>query len=547
MYIAHTKNGKDFVSEDECQELIKHLNNTAYCAKERANVFGAGKAAELIGLLHDIGKYSEAFQKRIRGKNISAPHSMAGACIINSTYDALTKLYGIVICSHHTGLCNYGVKSGRDNSTYLGKLSNYEMIPLPYDSEIIFPDKITHKSLKLQKDYVAFQVATYLRILFSVLVDSDFTDTEEFCTDISREPILLQSNVLFDKLIRNMPQNNDSEINKIRAGIFGNCLMAAEKPQGLFSLTVPTGGGKTLSSLAFALKHAEEHGLRRIIYVIPYTSIIEQNAEVIKKIFGDGNVLEHHSGFDIDEDDKRTKWASENWDIPIVVTTNVQFFESLFANKTTKSRKIHNIANSVVIFDEAQMLPVDYLSPCMAAISEMILNYGVTTVLCSATQPLVQKYGYKELEFTEIASNPDDLAEQHKRVVYSFVGSKTDGEIVQELTKRDSALIILNSRKHAFALYELVKESIFEESLFYLSTLLTPHDRTNKIKTIKKRLNEKLPVVVISTQLIEAGVDVDFPVVYRSIAGIDSIIQAGGRANREGKLNSLGEVIVFES
>jgi len=546
-YFAHTKDGKTFVNENECQKLVEHLNNTAFYAMKRAEFFEASEAAYVIGLLHDIGKYSDGFQAKIKGKvNISVPHAMAGAFILNNNYDLLSKYYGIAIASHHTGLSDYGTLVDKDNNTYCGKLNNHKPLNLIYENEVLLPAKISHKRLKLSIGYEAFQFSMYLRMLFSVLVDSDFTDTEEFCTDTKRNTNYTCIEEIYNNLMDNMPQNTGGKVNTVRAEILNDCLAKAENPQGLFSLCVPTGGGKTLSSLAFALKHAQKHGLRRVIYVIPYTSIIEQNAEVFREKVGAENVLEHHSGFEIDSEDFKARWASENWDIPIIVTTNVQFFESLFAAKTTKSRKIHNITKSVVIFDEAQMLPGDYLSPCMAIISELITNYGVTAVLCSATQPLVHKYMYKNIKQTEIISNHTDLASKLKRVNFNFAGKKSDDEIILEIANQHSVLLIVNSRKHAFSLYEKTKSFISQNGLFYLSTLLTPADRTAKINEIKRRLATGEPVVVISTQLLEAGVDVDFPVVYRSLAGIDSIIQAGGRANREGKLADLGKVIIFE-
>jgi len=554
-YLAHTKDGKPVKhNETECQPLSEHLITTASYAKERADFFNAGEVAELIGLLHDIGKYNEAFQSRIRGEKIFVQHAISGASILSDKYGLLGKYYGLIVASHHTGLSNYGTDADMDNNTYCGKLNNHMSKPLPYEDEVTLPLKPSHKKLVIKKDF-AFCFATYLRMLFSVLVDSDFTDTEEFCTGTKRITQSLDMCALFDLLMSKMPKNPGSKINNIRDGILKNCLAAADKPQGLFSLTVPTGGGKTLSSLAFALKHAQIHGLRRVIYVIPYTSIIEQNAAVFTEKLGENNVFEHHSCVDVKEDvneelndlrAKRLKWASEDWNVPIIVTTNVQFFESLFAVKTTKVRKIHNITNTVVIFDEAQMLPPDYLTPCMEAISELIVNYGVTAVLCSATQPLVQKFAYKSLETTEIAANPECLSEQLKRVEYEFVGTKTDNELIGELYSHRSALVIVNTRKHAFTLYELVKNHP-SSNIFYLSTLLTPADRTAKIAEIKRFLHENEPVIVISTQLIEAGVDVDFPVAYRSLAGIDSIIQAGGRVNREGKIEGHGKVIVFEA
>jgi CRISPR-associated endonuclease/helicase Cas3 len=558
-YYAHTKDGKTFISEDECQELKEHLDMTAAYAKEKAAAFGAAGIGEVLGRIHDIGKYNGDFQRKIRGATKSkVQHAVAGAYVLDNKYgkyDYMAKLFGIIVASHHTGLSDWGTDADMDRITYLGKLKNYKYEVLPYEEDVLLPEKLTHRTdMKRQPDnnIAAFQFASYIRMLFSVLVDSDFTDTEEFCKGIKREAKHPSMKELFDRLMENMPQNDGRTVNEIRARILASCLLRAKDPQGIFTLTVPTGGGKTLASLAFALSHAVEHNLRRVIYVIPYTSIIEQNADVMKKKLGEDNVLEHHAGIVADVDDFKSRWATENWDIPVVVTTNVQFFESLFANKTSKLRKIHNIAKSVVIFDEAQMLPTDYLSPCMAIISELVENYSVTAVFCSATQPVVHKYMYGNIESSEIADNPDELSEMLKRVEYRFVGRKSDDEIIEEVAELRSVLVVVNSRKHAFTLYNLAKKVIDTDGLFYLSTLLTPAHRSEKLKQIKKRLKNNLPVVVITTQLIEAGVDVDFPIVLRSMAGIDSIIQAGGRANREGKLTDssgnpiLGKVIVFE-
>jgi CRISPR-associated endonuclease/helicase Cas3 len=556
---AHTKDGKTFISEEECQELKEHLDATATYAKEKAAVFGAAEIGEVLGRIHDVGKYSNDFQRKIRGEIKSrVQHAIAGAYVLDNKYgntDYMAKLFGIAIASHHTGLSDWGTDVDMDTITYLGKLRNYKRDCLPYEEDIKLPEKLAHRvDMKWQPDnnIAAFQVASYIRMLFSVLVDSDFTDTEEYCKGIKRETSYPSIDELFVRLMESMPKNDGSPINEIRAWVLNDCLKAAKAPQGIYTLTVPTGGGKTLASLAFALSHAAERDLRRIIYVIPYTSIIEQNAGVIKSKLGEENVLEHHAGITADDDDFETHWATENWDIPIVATTNVQFFESLFSNKTSKLRKIHNIAKSVIIFDEAQMLPTDYLSPCMAIISELVENYGVTAVLCSATQPVVHKYMFDNIKSFEIASEPDKLAEMLKRVEYCFVGKKTDDEIVAEIAIHPSILVVVNTKEHAFTLYNSTKEVIGQEGLFYLSTLLTPAHRSEKLKQIKERLAGNLPVSVISTQLIEAGVDVDFPVVIRSLAGIDSIIQAGGRANREGKLKDsagnfiLGKVIVFE-
>ena len=570
VYLAHTtdENGKKITckecrekkiaekrncqhDEEVCHKLKDHLTKTAELAKEKASVFGAGDIAYVLGLLHDIGKYSDDFQDKIRGKNISAPHAMYGSVVFNNTYgnDRLIKYLSICLASHHTGLMNLG--NEYDYLSYLGKLQEAKTFGLPtITEEIKLPETLVHNLNKIvNRDFLkysqGFQVATYIRMLFSTLVDSDFTDTEEFCTNKKREIVHDSLSDLYKKLEGKFHKTDGTKLNNAREMILKNCIKKAESEPGLFTLTVPTGGGKTRSSLAFALKHAIKNDLRRVIYVVPYTTIIEQNAKDIKDILGENNVLEHHSNIqNHDVDEFKYRWATENWDIPIIITTNVQFFESLFSNKTSQVRKIHNITKSVVIFDEAQMLPIDYISPCMTIMSELITNYGCSAVLCSATQPTLQDYAYKSLiPAIEIAENTQQLFDDLKRVDYLNMGKQSDEEIIKDILEENtSALVVVNSRRHAYQLYEQACEKM--ENVYYLSTLLIPLHRSFKIQEIKKRLpNEN--IIVISTQLIEAGVDIDFPVVYRSLAGIDNIIQAGGRANREGKL-TMGIVKVFE-
>jgi len=340
-------------------------------------------------------------------------------------------------------------------------------------------------------------------------------------------------------------KDTEREINQKRAEILNRCREKAQSERGLYTLTVPTGGGKTISSLAFALKHVLKHDMERIIYVIPYTSIIEQTGKVFKEILGQWNVLEHHSNFDFKDDEDlilhKLKLSSENWDIPVVVTTNVQFFESLFAHKSSRCRKLHNIANSVIIFDEAQMLPTPFLTPCLMAISELVRSYGSTCVLCSATQPSLKDRFPKEIAIREICENTDALYEFFRRTQVIYVGQMETAQITAELNNCDQALCIVNNKKHAGEIYS----ALCGEGIFHLSTRMCPKHRSNVLKEIKRRLKEGLPCKVVSTQLIEAGVDVDFPLVYRAMAGIDSIVQAAGRCNRENKLE-IGIVNVFE-
>ncbi len=343
---------------------------------------------------------------------------------------------------------------------------------------------------------------------------------------------------------------SDTPINEYRTTILTNCLDVAESPQGLFSLTVPTGGGKTLSSLAFAIKHALKHGLDRIIYVIPYTSIIEQNATVFRDILGEDAVLEHHSNFEPKEEDHRSRLAAENWDAPLIVTTNVQFFESFYRYRPSRCRKIHNIAKSVVILDEAQMLPVPLLRPCMEVLRELSSTYRTTIVLCTATQPaLSTNENFKDgLDgVREIIPDPAKLYNLYnlfKPIHLEILPAISDDVLSGRLKAHNQVLCIVNTRKHARLIFESIRD---QEGCYHLSALMCPAHRTKKFKEIRSALSKGLPCRVVSTQLIEAGVDIDFPVVYRCAAGIDSIAQAAGRCNREGKIPEGGKVYVFLS
>lgn len=543
-YLAHTKDGKTFVDENSGQSVIDHLKNTAQYTKKFTQNFNSSEIGELLGLLHDYGKYSDGFQAYIRGAKQKSPHSIIGALQLCKMLGKEGEFLSMPISGHHSGLNNFGNKNALSSHKYF--LEN-SVAPNISQNELSINEIKTNNLIdrsKFQGDYKQYALSVWIKMLFSCLVDADRIDTEEFCTDIKRKTLSLDYNILEEKLDNFIPKSNGEKLNILRNKILQSCISAAEKPQGLFTLTVPTGGGKTLSSLAFAIKHAKKHSLKRIIYVIPYTSIIEQNAQVFKACLGEEFVLEHHSNIITDyEKDFKAKWAAENWDIPIVVTTNVQFFESYYSNKPSSCRKLHNLSESVIIFDEAQNIPINYFSPCIYSICELVTNYNSTAVLCSATQPVIDKYKYKNLQATEIAENPTALAEALKRVEYEFIGRKTDEEILQEIQKYTSALIIVNTRKHAFLLYEQLKK--LHCNVCHLSTLITPLDRRKALEMVKSNLKNSKPVILISTSLIEAGVDIDFPVVLRAISGMDSIIQAGGRANREGK-QAMGRVLVFE-
>ncbi len=561
-YFAHSLEGRP---TEEWQKLDVHLKNVADLARQFAEPFGGGAWAELEGLWHDIGKYSREFQNMLTksaNDNTSAEtrtgrpdHSTAGAQETNKLFtNGFGRLLSYVIAGHHSGLLN-----GKSNEACLEdrlekRIPDYSACPQEILTHVPHLRSLPFSPVKGNNERIAFQLHFFVRMLFSCLVDADFLDTEEF---MDKDKALLRSNCpelaemqheLMKVLNELSSESPDTVINKHRKEVLQQCLSAADKQSGLFSLTVPTGGGKTLSSLAFAMKHALEYGMKRIIYVIPFTSIIEQNVDVFRKIFDNDAVLEHHSNIRVSEDDYKSRLATENWDAPLIVTTNVQFFESLFHNRTSRCRKIHNIAKSVIILDEAQVLPVSMLKPCLEALRELTISYGTTVVLCTATQPALSKTdefksGLENVR--EIISDPAGLYRKMRRAQVSLMSKDssrtTDTELTKMILEHQQALCIVNTRRHARELHEQISD---KGGLYHLSGLMCPVHRSQVIQKIKDALKNGEQCRVISTQLIEAGVDIDFPVVFRSIAGIDSIAQAAGRCNREGK-KKTGKVYVF--
>jgi len=553
-YYAHTSDSMD---KSTWQPLRTHLTNVAEIASTFASDFNGNELAYASGILHDIGKYSCEFQSLLDGAKTRVDHSTAGAIVSRRKYPMLqSRVLEYIVAGHHAGLANFGsAESGLETRLNCRKLPDYSK----YINEIALPDLSgVHPGLKLGNNSAGFTISFFVRMLFSCLVDADSLDTERFCDPdkASLRGAYDGFNVLSEKFNQEMAlkrsNSEDNKINRYRNEIFDQCLRkGAEQPQ-LFTLTVPTGGGKTLSSMAFALEQVKKYGLNRIIYVIPYTNIIEQTAAIFKGIFGEKNVLEHHSNFDPwTSEDERTesgydalRLSTENWDAPIIVTTNVQFFESLFSNRRSRCRKIHNISKSVIIFDEAQMLPTQYLLPCLATVTELVRNYGTSIVMCTATQPKFGDLLCVEERPKEIIESPKLLYEAFKRVILRDLGALDDNELSTILRNDEKALCIVNTRNHVKTLYDSLSDL---KNTFHLSARMCPVHRRQMLDTIKKKLNEENePCRVISTQLIEAGVDVDFPTVYRAISGIDSIAQAAGRCNREGKMQS-GEVKIFRS
>ncbi|MCZ7582830.1 MAG: DEAD/DEAH box helicase [Deltaproteobacteria bacterium] len=407
-------------------------------------------------------------------------------------------------------------------------------------------------------------VEFWARMVFSCLVDADFLDTESFMSPETPEARRGFKTIatLYDAIAAYVEKMNieSSSVNDARSVVLQDCLRAAEMRPGVFSLTVPTGGGKTLSSMAFALKHALTHDLRRVIVVLPFTSIIEQNAEVYRKVFGADQVIEHHSQTDIEATDNRSRLASENWDAPVIVTTTVQFFESLFSNRPSACRKLHNIARSVVVLDEAQALPANLLHPILDALSQLTAHYGTSIVISTATQPaLGERPGFPGLrDAREIVRDPNSLFERLRRVRVHWPRkvisppNRDDADAIQRqwtdiaerVARHERVLAIVHRRDDARVLTGILDEAFGHHETFHLSALMCAEHRALILGLIREALRNDGPVRVVSTQLIEAGVDIDFPVVFRALGGLDSIAQSAGRCNREGWL-AEGRVEIF--
>ncbi len=570
--------------------LVDHLQSVAEIAGRFARTWSAVGRSEtwgsLAGLWHDVGKYRSGFQRHVRqaedGENAHIEHRVAGREKTHSAAGALwamqhlgqkhgapgklaARVLAYLIAGHHAGLADWegdlAVRlESADSAQELQEALEAQPPQAILDAGDFVPDL---KAIPGGKEGFAL----WVRMLFSCLVDADFLDTEahfDANKPVRRSgfPTLAQMHQAFNTWMAALPVR-DTPVNTLRADILRQCRAQAADAPGFFSLTVPTGGGKTLSSLAFALEHAQQHGQRRVIYAIPYTSIIEQTADVFRGVFAalEGEVLvEHHSQAESDpqQETARSRLACENWDAPLIVTTNVQLFESLFAAKTSRCRKLHRIAGSVIVLDEAQQLPPAFLQPILDVLNLLVAHYGVTVLLCTATQPALASTAYfdasKNLRglknVREIMADPDTLFAALNRV---RVQLPTDWnvptpweDVAAQLAAEDCVLAIVSTRKAARTLHGLMPPGTL-----HLSALMCGAHRQAVIAHIKERLRAKRegrdpqPLRVVSTQLVEAGVDMDFPVVYRALAGLDSIAQAAGRCNREGLLAGKGRVVVF--
>ena len=512
-YLAH-------VSEDGLRRepVSVHLSQVADMAASFADVFGGSAWGYAVGMAHDIGKYSKAFQHRLLDGGPKCDHSTAGA--VELAKQPFGWMLSYCAAGHHGGLPNGGTllddgaslagriaKAGRGELPDYTEYKNDVSVSVPVGLPMFGIDKMAQSDM-------AYALAFRTRMLFSCLVDADYLCTERFIDNKDRElgghdDLVRLQGMLEKKIASFYPPATD--LNAARCHLLEQCAEAAEGEPGVYSLTVPTGGGKTLSSMRFALRHACAHGMRRVIYAAPYTSIIEQNADVYRGLFGSDNVLEHHADFDFDtlgESGGRMRLAAENWDAPVVVTTNVQVFESLHSDKTSRCRKLHNIAGSVIILDEAQMIPTDYLRPCVRALAELVNRYGCTVLLCTATQPAINPFFAETgLSVKEVAGDVDCLFDTLRRVTYIGLGSIDDSGLARRLASHNQALCIVNNRAQAKNLFNSLVELAGEDGCYHLSTLMHPAHRRSILKEIRTRLASGAPCCVVSTSLVEAGVD----------------------------------------
>lgn len=595
--MAHTLDG---FGRSAWEPLEHHLRQVAEIIGGKdgacgfATPFGADEIGRLAGLWHDLGKYSRAFQSMLDRSHAGlghdrVDHSTAGAL---HAIETLGKTAGLqhaalalafVIAGHHAGLADLGTSNSVEDSSLLRRLKSPP--PECADARSRAPDWLKSESLRAVPRQLVQETTTsplrrsmFIRMLFSTLIDADRLATERAVNpDVSdlrerQHPTIAELRHALDQYLASKTSGvtSRSRMNEIRASLLAACRAAAAHRPGLFTLTAPTGSGKTLSSMAFALGHAERHGLERVIYAMPFTSVTEQNAEVFRDAFrsiGRDVVLEHHSAYDSDSSrdpssrgaaadgetaspaERRRQLAVENWDARVIVTTNVQLLESLFASETRRCRKLHRLARSVIVLDEAQSLPVELLRPTLAALEELVAMYGVTVVLCSATMPAVMRrrefpIGLDPAKVIEIVPNQAELATTMRRVDVRVVGSLSDEQLADEIAGRERALLVLNTRAHAARVFRMLEG--LATDVLHLSASMCPAHRSDWVRIIKEKLAAKRPCRVVSTQVVEAGIDIDFPVVYRAMAGLDSIVQAAGRCNREGS-KSRGEVVVFET
>ncbi|MGA2441468.1 MAG: CRISPR-associated helicase Cas3' [Tepidisphaeraceae bacterium] len=560
--------------QSEWETLDVHAAAVSRLAGVFAAAFGGEEWGKLLGRWHDLGKGSERFQDYIRrtsdpdaAENENTPgridHSTFGAQYAAKTVGQhFGQLLAFCIAGHHGSLPDATSDEELTRGSTLQARLNAG--PPRVSPVVVPPEDQNAPKLKLPfqatpvRAIASFEIAFFTRMLFSALIDADRTATEAFCDRPKSDernkpkPSVSDLSVILDAFMQKMESDAEpTPVNRIRADVLKDCLAAAPLSPGFFSLNVPTGGGKTYASLAFALHHAQAHNLRRVIVVIPFTSIIEQTADAYRDALGPLSMLgliEHHSNIDPKKDTRNNQLAAENWDAPLIVTTNVQLYESLFAARTTPCRKLHRLARSVIVLDEAQTIPVELLHPTLLALKELVAHYGCTIVLCTATQPALEwrakvfEIGIENVR--PIVRDVPALFSALKRVKVARLGKLTDEQLLERVAAEPAVLCIVNTRPHAAKLYDALAARTDGDGCYHLSTFMCAQHRREKLAEIRQRLKDRKSCRLISTQLIEAGVDVDFPAVYRAPAGFDAIAQAAGRCNREGTLTKDGQPIL---
>ncbi len=579
-YLAHSA-GKSGLA----QSLRDHLQQVAHTAHDFAAAFGGEEEATLAGLLHDLGKYGDLFQKRLQGEARGIDHWSAGAWAALLRYQSVAA--AMAIWGHHLGLQRIdsdNIRSHLDPAALAQQHplhlrlseSDLDLLLQRLQADGLSPQKPSRPFLDLtpNAEQQLHQNAQMLdvRMLFSALVDADFLDTaRHFGEERPSGPPLQPQRALqvLSDHVQQLSQNSRAAkaVLQMRQQLWEDCLQAADQSPGIFTLTAPTGAGKTLAMLGFALRHAEVHDLRRIVVVIPYLSIIEQTAKVYRDLlephFGEGYVIEHHSlsgtsapapGAD-DQQEGRScveRLLAENWDAPVVVTTSVQMLESLFSNSPSACRKLHRLARSVILFDEVQTLPLNLVVPTLQALSRLASRYGSTIVFATATQPAFDHLHQHIAVSGTVGWQPREIAKSHPQLFQMARRTQLEirhdalswQELTQELTRQEQALCVLNVKKHAASLARLLQAQGIDDGLYHLSTNMCPAHRQEVLQEVRRRLEQGKRCLLISTQCVEAGVDVDFPTVYRAYAPLDSIAQAAGRCNRNGKL-SAGRMVLF--
>ena len=551
-FYAHSANDEGYR-----HGLVEHLTAVAKLARDFASPFGGGEVAYYCGLWHDLGKFNPVFQQYLSGDRQRGPdHKAAGTQL---ACEHLGRYCGLLVQGHHGGLRAVGNLKGwldekGDDPAVAQELGQARVAVADLEPNIAIdlPDFVKRNRTDAE---------LWLRMVFSAVVDADFLDTERHFNSgrsAARNPAASPQQLWerFQSRHHDHTQEAAGLVNEVRSQVYEACLTAAERPTGLFRLAVPTGGGKTLSGMGFALRHAVVHGLDRVIVAVPYTSITQQTAEVCRTFLEEdpdaepAAVLEHHSMVetnDEDEYDRSQVWArlaSENWDAPVVVTTTVQLFHSLFSNRTSSTRKLHRLARSVIILDEAQSLPPQLLDPILDALRQLTEQYGTSVVLCTATQPAFQTIKpFADVTATDIVPDYSDHFQALKRVNYEW---RTDpalswDEVADIMRESPQVLTVVNTKKDAMALLE----TLGDDGALHLSTLLCGRHRARVIQKVRRRLERGEACRVVSTQVVEAGVDLDFPVVMRAVGPLDSIIQAAGRCNRAGRMDA-GRVVVFQ-